>query len=100
MMKDRTDYLLVSLLSPLLRPARVPLSSICSCAVAGESLGTEGGVAVIEEHSRVAAAHDGGDLGSLGTLARGTVRETNSLVPGLGEGETGQRQRIKTFTAL
>ena len=62
-------------LSSLCSSAGVALPSICCSLVTGEPLCTVGGVAVVEEHGGVTGALDRGDLGCLGALAGGAVRE-------------------------
>ena len=55
--------------------AGVALTSIGGGGVAGESLLAEHGVAIVEEEDGVTGALDRGDLGGLGALAGGAVRE-------------------------
>ena len=56
-------------------PAGVALSSVGGRGVAGEALLAEHGIAVVEEEDGVTGALDRGDLGGLGALAGGAVRE-------------------------
>ena len=102
------DSLLVAFLL-LSSPAGVPLASLGSGSVAGEALGTEGGVAVIEEHHGVTAAHNGRHLRCGGTQSGGTVRQPSwtgdreegedhyhlltSLVPGQAHSQAGHRDQ-------
>ena len=55
--------------------AGVALPGVGGCGVAGEPLLAEHGVAVVEEEDGVTGALDRGDLGGLGALAGGAVRE-------------------------
>ena len=67
--------LLVSAGLLLGRPTRVALAGVRGGGVAGEALGADHRVAVVEEHGGVARALDRRDLCCRRALAGGTVRQ-------------------------
>ena len=78
----------------------VALPSVGGRGVAGESLLAEHGVAVVEEEDGVTGALDRGDLGCLGALAGGAVREPTCEIKWdleFGKNASSCIQRVNVF---